>query len=80
MPTRTRDLTDNELEILDTDGAAKDKQVLRYNATTDKFDVVSADNILISSLTTPSPGSFITTVESELNQKNIKFTIEGGGF
>ena len=80
MPTRTRDLTDNELEILDTDGAAKDKQVLRYNATTDEFDVVSADNILISSLTTPSPGSFITTVESELDQKNIKFTIEGGGF
>jgi len=80
MPTRTRDLTDNELEILDTDGAAKDKQVLRYNATTDEFDVVSADNILISSLTTPSPGSFITTVESELDQKNINFTLEGGGF
>lgn len=78
MPRRVRDLTDNELEILDTDGAAKNKQVLRYNAETDEFDVVSADNILISSLTTPSPGSFITTLESQL--EDVKRILEGGSF
>ena len=54
MPRRIRDLSDNELQILDTDGASRNKFVLRYNATTDEFDVVSTDDILISSLTTPS--------------------------
>lgn len=78
MPTRTRDLLDNELEILDTDGPSKDKQVMRYNATTDEFDVVSADDILINSLTTPSPGSFITTLENQL--EDVKLTLEGGTF
>ena len=78
MPTRVRDLKDNELEILDTDGISKNKQVLRYNATTDEFDVVSADDILINSLTTPSPGSFITTLESQL--EDVKRTLEGGSF
>ena len=78
MPTRVRDLKDNELEILDTNGAAKNKQVLQYNAATDEFDVVSADDILINSLITPSPGSFITTLESEL--EDVKRTFEGGSF
>ena len=78
MPTRVRDLTDNELEILDTDGASRNKYVLRYNATTDEFDVVSADGILISSLTTPSPRDFVTTLESQL--EDVKRTFEGGSF
>ena len=78
MPTRVRDLTDNELEILDTDGASRNKYVLRYNATTDEFDVVSADGILISSLTTPSPRDFVTTLESQL--KDVTRTFQGGTF
>ena len=78
MPTRVRDLSDNELQILDTDGASRNKFVLRYNATTDEFDVVSADGILISSLTTPSPRDFVTTLESQL--EDVTRTFQGGTF
>lgn len=78
MPTRVRDLKDNELQILDTDGASRNKFVLRYNATTDEFDVVSTDDILISSLTTPSPRDFVTTLESQL--EDVTRTFEGGTF
>ena len=78
MPTRVRDLKDNELQILDTDGASRNKFVLRYNATTDEFDVVSTDDILISSLTTPSPRDFVTTLESQL--EDVQRTFEGGTF
>ena len=78
MPRRVRDLSDNELQILDTDGASRNKFVLRYNATTDKFDVVSTDDILISSLTTPSPRDFVTTLESQL--EDVDRIFEGGSF
>ena len=78
MPTRVRDLKDNELQILDTDGVSRNKFVLRYNATTDDFDVVSTDDILISSLTTPSPRDFVTTLESEL--EDVTRTFQGGTF
>ena len=78
MPRRVRDLSDNELQILDTDGASRNKFVLRYNATTDEFDVVSTDDILISSLTTPSPRDFVTTLESQL--EDVDRIFEGGSF
>ena len=78
MPRRVRDLSDNELEILDTNGASRNKFVLRYNATTDEFDVVSTDDILISSLTTPSPRDFVTTLESQL--EDVQRTFQGGTF
>tara|TARA_A100001201_G_scaffold25741_2_gene28838 strand:- start:11 stop:247 length:237 start_codon:yes stop_codon:yes gene_type:complete len=78
MPRRVRDLSDNELQILDTDGASRNKFVLRYNATTDEFDVVSTDDILISSLTTPSPRDFVTTLESQL--EDVDRIFEGGTF
>lgn len=78
MPRRVRDLSDNELQILDTDGASRNKFVLRYNATTDEFDVVSTDDILISSLTTPSPRDFVTTLESQL--EDVTRTFQGGTF
>ena len=78
MPRRVRDLSDNELQILDTDGASRNKFVLRYNATTDEFDVVSTDDILISSLTTPSTRDFVTTLESQL--EDVQRTFEGGTF
>ena len=78
MPRRVRDLSDNELQILDTNGASRNKFVLRYNATTDEFDVVSTDDILISSLTTPSPRDFVTTLESQL--EDVTRTFQGGTF
>lgn len=78
MPRRVRDLKDNELEILDANGASRNKFVLRYNATTDEFDVVSTDDILISSLTTPSPRDFVTTLETKL--EDVTRTFQGGTF
>tara|TARA_A100001035_G_C27336025_1_gene300606 strand:- start:128 stop:364 length:237 start_codon:yes stop_codon:yes gene_type:complete len=78
MPRRVRDLSDNELQILDTDGVSRNKFVLRYNATADKFEVVSTDDVLVSSLTTPSPEDFITTLESQL--EDVDRIFEGGSF
>jgi len=78
MPRRVRDLSDNELQILDTDGVSRNKFVLRYNATADKFEVVSTDDVLVSSLTTPSPEDFITTLESQL--EDVDRIFEGGTF
>tara|TARA_B100001939_G_scaffold185012_2_gene159299 strand:+ start:1976 stop:2212 length:237 start_codon:yes stop_codon:yes gene_type:complete len=78
MPRRVRDLSDNELQILDTNGASRNKFVLRYNATTDEFEVVSTDDVLISSLTTPSPRDFVTTLESQL--EDVQRTFQGGTF
>ena len=43
MPTRVRDLKDNELQILDTDGVSRNKFVLRYNATTDEYELKALD-------------------------------------
>jgi len=78
MPRRVRDLSDNELQILDTDGVSRNKFVLRYNATADKFEVVSTDDVLVSSITTPSPADFITTLESQL--EDVDRIFEGGLF
>ena len=78
MPTRIRDLVDTNLEVLDTDGTGKSNHVLRYNATTEKFDVVSTDDILLKSIETPSPRDFIATLESEL--EDVTRTFEGGTF
>ena len=78
MPTRVRDLVDTNLDVLDTDGTGKSNHVLRYNDTTEKFDVVSTDDILLKSIETPSPQTFITTLESEL--EDVTRIFEGGGF
>ena len=76
MPTRLRDLNDTDFDPLN---ASKNKNVMRYNHSTGKFDVIPADNVLSTSVAPPE--SFIQVVESEIDVNNITFTgIDGGSF
>ena len=76
MPTRLRDLNDADFDPLNQ---SKNKNVMRYNHSTGKFDVISADDIL--STATEPPQDFIDVVESEIDINNITFTgIDGGVF
>jgi hypothetical protein len=77
MPTRLRDLNDTDFDPLN---ASKNKNVIRYNHSSGKFDVIDADSVL-SIASTAVPQDFIQVVESEIDVNNITFTgIDGGVF
>jgi hypothetical protein len=76
MPTRIRDLTDTDFGVLDS---RKNKNVMRYNGSTGKFDVIEADSTL--GLSTAPPQTFVDVIESEIDINNITFTgVDGGSF
>jgi hypothetical protein len=76
MPTRLRDLNDTDFDPLNQ---SKNKNVMRYNHSTGKFDVIPADDVLLTA--TEPPQDFIEVVESEIDVNNITFTgIDGGSF
>jgi len=76
MPIRMRDLTNTDFGTLN---AQKNKNVMRYNASTGKFDVINIDTTL--GLTTSLPQSFVDVVESKIDTGNIQFSsIDGGTF
>ena len=76
MPTRIRDLVDTDLLSLDS---TKNKFVLRYNNTSGKIDIVSADNILVKSADTSTPVGFSSNVETSVNTSNMNFNEFSGG-
>lgn len=78
MPTRFRDLNDTDFNPLNQ---SKNKNVIRYNHSTGKFDMIDADIVLSKASETPLPDDFVDTVESEIDVNNITFTgIDGGVF
>lgn len=77
MPTRLRDLNDTDFDPLDQ---SKNKNVIRYNHSTGKFDVIDADSVL-SIASTAIPQDFVDVVQDEIDVNNITFTgIDGGVF
>ena len=62
MPTRLRDLTDTDLQNLNS---TKNKYVMRYSASADKFDIIPADTI-VSAASTNIPDDFVAQVEEEV--------------
>jgi hypothetical protein len=77
MPTRLRDLNDTDFDPLDQ---SKNKNVIRYNHSTGKFDVINADSVL-SIASTAMPQDFVDVVQDEIDVNNITFTgIDGGVF
>lgn len=77
MPTRLRDLTDTDLQNLNN---SKNKFVLKYNSSTNLFDLVSADGI-ISGATPSIPQDFIDQAEEEIDPNNINFSgLDAGTF
>ena len=76
MPTRLRDLSNTDFGTLN---AAKNKNVMRYNASTGKFDVVQIDTTL--GLTSTPPQAFVDVVESKIDVDKITFRgLDGGTF
>ena len=76
MPIRLQDLTNTDFGTLN---AAKNKNIMRYNASTGKFDVVQIDTTL--GLATTPPQSFVDAVESKLDVNNVTFRgLDGGTF
>lgn len=73
MPTRLRDLSDTDFGTLNS---AKNKNIMRYNASTGKFDVIEIDSTL--SISTVPPQQFINIVRDELNYEVNLF--DGGTF
>ena len=76
MPTRLQDLTNTDFGTLN---AAKNKNIMRYNASTGKFDIVQIDTTL--GLVTTPPQSFVDVVESEIDVNKVTFRgLDGGTF
>lgn len=60
------------------DRASQDKYVLSYNATTQKYELVSADTILTTSaVDSDIPQSFVDQLDVELDNK---INMDGGSF
>ena len=77
MPRRFRDLNDTAFDPLNQ---SKNRNVVRYNHSIGKFDVISADSVL-SIASTSVPQDFVDTVQSEIDVNNITFTgIDAGVF
>ena len=76
MPTRLRDLNNTDFGTLN---ANKNKNIMRYNHSTAKFDVIPADLVLSESNNIPQ--TFISIVEDQIDVNNITFTgLDGGTF
>lgn len=76
MPSRIRDLKDVNLGILDS---SKNKNLIRYNSTSRKFESISIDTLL--GFSTDIPTSFVNVAEQEINTDNILLkNLDGGSF
>lgn len=72
-----RDLSDTDLGTLNS---TKNKYVMRYSASSGKFDIVNVDTI-ISAASTSIPDQFVTQVEAEVDINKIAFSgLDGGTF
>lgn len=61
----------------------RNRFLMKYNASTDKFDLVSADSFIDTSTTDGSvPNAFITQIEQQINTSNITNigSLDGGTF
>lgn len=77
MPTRFRDLSDTDLQNL---SSVNNKNILKFNSTTNKFDVITADSI-VSAAATSIPQEFVDIVEEEIDINNVGFSgLDAGTF
>ena len=77
MPRRFRDLNDTDFDPLNQ---SKNRNVVRYNHSIGRFDVIDADSVL-SIASTTVPQDFVEAVQNEIDVNNITFTgLDGGVF
>lgn len=76
--TQLRTLNDVQVDPLDS---SKNKSVLRYEHSSGKFVLISADNILSGISTGVIPGVFVSNVQEELDVSRIGGSgVDGGTF
>jgi hypothetical protein len=78
MPVRFRTLAN----FSDTISNLKDKHVVRYNNTSEKFELVSVDQVLeISQEDDDISNPFVTQLEQQIDADNIpRGNVDGGSF
>tara|TARA_Y100000004_G_C8648509_1_gene300105 strand:+ start:198 stop:434 length:237 start_codon:yes stop_codon:yes gene_type:complete len=78
MPIRFRTLSN----FSDTISNLKDKHLVRYNNTSGKFELVSADDVLgFSQEDDDISNPFVTQLEQQLDADNIpRESVDGGSF
>jgi hypothetical protein len=79
MATRLRDLVDLDVAPLT---AAKNRYVMRYNSTSDKFDLIPFDTALsVSAEDGDIDDSFVDQLEVEVEpREGANFRYDGGSF
>ena len=76
MPRRFRDLTNVNFGVLNSN---KNKNVIRYNSTTKKFETIPIDTLL--SFSTDPPNEIIDIIQENVNTVGLEVkTIDGGTF
>ena len=78
---RFRDITNVNLGTLN---ASKNKNLVRYNASTGEYNLVPMDSILVSEQVLDNqdlPNTFVDTIEEQIDAANLEFRgIDGGSF
>jgi len=76
MPTRFRDLDSNNFGSLN---ASKNKNLVRYNATSGKFETITIDELLAFAENIPE--TFTDFVEQNIDPDNLQLEgVDGGTF
>ena len=76
MPTRLQDLNDSDFGTLNN---SKNKNIVRYNSSTNKFNVVQIDSAL--GFASSIPQSFTNIVQDKIDIANMGLSgIDGGSF
>ena len=78
-PSQMEEMGDTDFGTLD---ATKDGYIVSYDSTTDKFVLITADQLLTTAAEDSDiDDSFITTLEGELNLGDVQLTtLDGGTF
>ena len=77
-PSRIEEMGDTSFGALD---ASKDGMVVSYDNSTDRFILISPDDLLETSVEDNDlPDTFISTLESEIDLGQLQGDLDGGGF
>lgn len=76
MPTRFRDLSNTNFGTLNSN---KNKNIIRYNASTNAFETVTIDTLL--GFSTNPPDILVNILEENIDTQNITLnSVDGGSF